>query len=166
MKFQSLELRLISLSLSGVILFTSCSSTTMINSNPTNAKLYINEEFVGETPYKYRDSKIVGSTNTVKLEKEGFNTLNTSFSKDEELDVGALIGGIFFLVPFLWVMKYKPNRTFDLKPLSFESSKTDQAIQINSSKASRIKELKNMMDEKLISPEEFEREKKKILEEK
>jgi len=138
----------------------------MIYSNPSGATLYVNEELVGETPYKHKDSKIVGSTNTIKLEKEGYITLNTVFSKDEEIDVGAMIGGIFFLVPFLWVMKYKPTRTLDMKPSELESAKTNQVDQINNSKASRIKELKKMTDEKLISPEEYEREKKKILEEK
>jgi len=134
MKFERLELRLISLSLSGVILFSSCSSTTMIYSNPSGATLYVNEELVGETPYKHKDSKIVGSTNTIKLEKEGYITLNTVFSKDEEIDVGAMIGGIFFLVPFLWVMKYKPTRTLDMKPSELESAKTNQVDQINNSR--------------------------------
>ena len=85
----------ISLLLAGSILFTSCVSTTMIQSNPSGAKIYLNGELVGTTPYTYKDTKIVGSTTTATLEKEGHEPLNTSFSRNEETDVGAIIGGIF-----------------------------------------------------------------------
>ena len=52
------------------ILFSNCSSTTQIVSIPPEAKLYINGEYYGETPYLYTDTKIVGSTNIVNLKKE------------------------------------------------------------------------------------------------
>lgn len=41
----------------------------MIQSNPSGAKLYLNGENVGETPYSHTDTKIAGSTTTVQLEK-------------------------------------------------------------------------------------------------
>jgi len=46
---------------------------------------------------------------------EGYEDFLGSFSRDEEVDVGAIIGGIFFLFPFLWTMKYKPFHTYELK---------------------------------------------------
>ena len=111
METNSNFLKPIALFLASAILFASCASTTLIQSNPSDAKLYLNGEYVGKTPYAHRDTKIVGSTTFIKLEKEGYNPLNASFSRGEELDVGALIGGIFVLVPFLWIMKYKAFRT-------------------------------------------------------
>jgi len=57
--------KVISFSLAVAILFASCSSSTMIVSNPSSAKLYVDDEMVGETPYRHRDSKIVGSTTSV-----------------------------------------------------------------------------------------------------
>jgi hypothetical protein len=113
---KNLVLKNTSIFLIAVLLFSSCVSTTVIQSYPSDAKLYINGEYMGTTPVTYSDKKIVGSTNLVTLEKEGYNPLNTAFSRDEELDVGALVGGIFVLVPFLWIMKYKPTRNFELKP--------------------------------------------------
>ncbi|TQI70010.1 PEGA domain-containing protein [Gramella sp. Hel_I_59] len=101
-----------------VFLFSSCASTTLIDSSPSNAKIYINGENVGTTPYKHRDTKIVGSTNQVRIEKQGFQTYNTTFSKNEEIAVGPLIGGLFVLVPYLWIMKYKKARVYDLRPVS------------------------------------------------
>lgn len=101
-----------------VLLFmASCSSTTLISSYPSGAKIYINDEFVGVTPYKYKDTKIVGSRNYVTLKKEGYEELQTSFSRTEELSVGALIGGLFVTIPFLWIMQYKDTHNYELKPI-------------------------------------------------
>lgn len=104
--------------MAGIVLFASCSSTTLIQSNPSGAKVYLNGEYVGETPYTHTDTKIVGSVNMLRLEKEGYETLNATFSRSEEVDVGAIIGGLFIWVPFLWTMKYKPVHTYELKPLT------------------------------------------------
>jgi hypothetical protein len=114
MKKRFIKLYLITLSL--LILFTSCASTTIIDSIPSDANLYINGEYVGKTPYKHRDTKIVGSVNTVRLEKEKFEVYKSSFAKDEQLAIGPLIGGIFFLFPYLWIMKYKKGHLYELNP--------------------------------------------------
>ena len=158
----------ISLLLVCSILFTSCVSTTIIRSVPSGAKVYINGEFVGTTPYTHSDTKIVGSTNDIKLEKEGFEPLYASFSRNEAVDVGAIIGGLFLLVPFLWIMKYKPVHIYELIPgNNNEQQLYNTDIQQNKpkSKADRLKELKQLLDENVITKAEFEKEKKKILEE-
>jgi len=94
-----------------------CASTTVINSEPSGAMLYLNGEKVGVTPYTHTDSKIVGSTNTVTLKKDGYQDLTTAFSRNEEVSVGAVIGGVLVLVPFLWVMEYKPTHTYEMVPM-------------------------------------------------
>lgn len=168
MKKKAMKTKTISLLLAGSVLLTSCASTTMIQSNPSGAKVYLNGESVGTTPYTHRDTKIVGSTTTVKLEKEGYDPLTTSFSRDEEVDVGAIIGGIFVLVPFLWTMKYKPTHTYELTSSSGNEQqiiKTSPQQNQTKSKADRLRELKQLLDEKVITQEEYEKEKKKILEE-
>ncbi len=119
MKKQSMTTKTISLLLVGAILLTSCASTTMIQSTPSGAKIYLDGQPVGSTPYRHSDTKIVGSTTTVKLVKEGYEPLNTSFSRDEQVDVGAIIGGLFVWIPFLWVMKYNPIHTYELSPSTF-----------------------------------------------
>ncbi len=158
----------ISLLLAGSILFTSCASTTTIQSNPSGAKVYLNGEPVGTTPYTHQDTKIVGSTTIVKLEKEGYEPLHTAFSRDEEVDVGAIIGGVLVWVPFLWTMKYKPLHTYELTPSSGSEQpkiKTTLPQTQTKSKADRLREVKQLLDEKVITQEEYEKEKKKILEE-
>lgn len=160
--------RAVAILLAGSILTTSCVSSTTITSNPSGAKLYLNGENVGMTPYTHRDSKIVGSSNTVKIEKEGYQAVNTGFSRDEEVDVGAIIGGLFLLVPFLWTMKYKPSHSYELVPVSGSANPTTATSPITSleksgSKADRLRELKKLLDDKIITQEEYEKEKKKVL---
>jgi hypothetical protein len=140
----------------------------MIQSTPSGAKVYVDGQPVGSTPYTHRDTKIVGSTTTVKLEKEGYEPLNTSFSRSEQADVGAIIGGIFVFVPFLWVMKYNPTHTYELTPSSGneQSPIKKQSLQNQTkSKVERLRELNQLVVEKVITQEEYEKEKKKILEE-
>lgn len=159
--------RSISFILALSILFASCTSTTMIQSTPSKAKVFLDGEYVGETPYIHRDSKIVGSSMVLKLEKEGCKPLVSTITKDEEVDVGAIIGGLFVWVPFLWTMKYKAVHNYELVPITGQSqdNSDNQQIQTNQkSKATKLRELKQLLDEKIITAEEFEKEKAKILE--
>lgn len=160
----------LALFMAGSILISSCASSTIIMSNPPNANVYLDGQSVGVTPYKYTDTKIVGSINNLKLEKEGFETINTSFSRNEEADVGAIIGGILLLFPFLWTMKYKATHEYELIALSgnlqeIKSNVKPEDPSKNKSKAERLRELKQLLDEKILTKEEFEKEKKKILDE-
>ena len=98
------------------IFITGCASSTMIISNPPDAKVYLNGESVGVTPYKMSDTKIVGSCTDVVLKKEGYHDFYVSICRDEQVDAGAIVGGIFLAIPFLWFMKYKPVHRYDLIP--------------------------------------------------
>lgn len=102
---------------------TGCTSTTLINSVPEGATVYLNGERVGTTPYTHSDTKIVGSSNTVTLKKNGYQDFTVVFSRSEEASVGAIIGGVFVLVPFLWTMGYKPTHTYEMTPLEVEKKK-------------------------------------------
>jgi hypothetical protein len=81
------------------------------------------------------------------------------FCRNEEADVGAIIGGIFFLFPFLWTMKYKPGRLYELEP---DSGNKDDSL-IDGDKREKLRELKEMFEEGLINQEEYDAERKKIL---
>ena len=152
------------------ILLSSCGSTTLIQSSPGGAKLYLDGESVGQTPYELRDTKIIGTCTAVRLEKEGYETFHTNLCRNEEADVGAIIGGIFLLVPFLWTMKYKPMHSYELIPSSGPKP-TAPAPDVEEqgrmhSKADRLRELKELLDEGILTKDEFDRQKEKILNEK
>jgi hypothetical protein len=158
------SIRIFSSFLVFTLLFVSCSSTTLIQSNPSKAKLYLDGAYVGVTPYSHRDTKIVGSSMVVKLEKEGYKPLVVTITRDEEVDVGAVIGGIFFAVPFFWTMKYQPVHNYELKPVEEDVVMEPQKNQTtHNSKADKLRELKQLLDDKIITQDEFEKEKTKIL---
>lgn len=163
------RIRVLPLSLAALILLESCASSTVIQSRPSGAKLYLNNAYVGETPHTHKDTKIVGSTTYVRLEKEGYETLQTAFSRDEQADVGAIIGGVFLLFPFLWTMKYDPSRTYELSPASGAAPLSGAPMPLandqpaSTSKAVRLRELKKLLDEGILTKQEYEKEKKKVL---
>ena len=94
-----------------------CASTTLIRSEPGEANLYIDGSKVGKTPYTYSDTKIVGSVTRIRLTKEGYEDFETLMKRDEEFQIGPCIGGAFIWPVWLWVLGYKPERTFELAPL-------------------------------------------------
>lgn len=94
----------------------SCSSTTLIQSVPSGAKVFVDGESAGYTPYKYTDEKIIFSKTNLVLEKEGYEPLSVTLIRNEEADVGAIIGGFFFWPFWLWALKYKAIHSYELKP--------------------------------------------------
>ena len=99
------------------MVITSCSSTTLIQSSPNGATVYINGEVGGTTPYTLSDSKISGARTPITLKKEGFEDFYTILVKNESVNVGAVVGGVLFFWPaLLWTMDYKPVHTYPLTP--------------------------------------------------
>ncbi|WP_375445720.1 PEGA domain-containing protein [uncultured Fibrella sp.] len=171
----------LSLLAAGVVLFSSCSSSTVITSQPAGAKLFVNGQYKGTTPYQYSDTKIVGSTTDLRLEKDGFEPFQVPLVRNERADAGAIVGGVFFLFPFLWTMKYDPDHTYQLRPLNgvdqpvatppasmaqplygVPNASAAQATGTKS-KADRLRDIKKLYDEKILTEKEYESEKKKIL---
>ena len=99
------------------LLVSACSSSTVIRSNVRGAKVYLNGALVGETPYVMRDTKIVGSVTDVRIEAHGYEPLQAFIKRNEDFQLGACIGGVFLLVPFIWVMGYYPDHMYELRPL-------------------------------------------------
>jgi len=62
------------------------------------------------------DTKIVGSATPIRLVMEGYDDFNGVLKRNEEANVGAIIGGVFLLFPFLWTMDYKSAHTYELIP--------------------------------------------------
>ena len=160
------------------ILFSSCASTTLIQSYPSDAKVYVDGEYAGRTPYWYTDSKILGSRTDIDILKDGYEPLYTTIFRNEQLDFGAVLCGFYVWVPFLWSLKYKPAHNYELIPLPQQtiteenSNQTCQQLkpaEIQTSPVSKkieqMRELKQMLNEKLITNEDYEKYKLKILEE-
>jgi len=148
-----------------IVFLSGCTSTTLIQSNPTGAKVFINEEYYGTTPTTYSDQKIVTSTNHVRLELDGYETFYTVFSRNEEPHVGAIIGGFFLYFPFLWAMQYKPHRTYHLSPLISDPERIHPQNEVDhiQSISDQLRELKALYQDGIITEEEFNRMKGRII---
>ena len=103
-----------------VTFLCSCASSTQINTIPAGADLYIGSEKVGKTPYFYTDTHVIDSVIHIKMSRTGYEDLSTTFTRDEEIDIGPLLASVFF-IPFLWHMKYKPEHTYEMKSLVVEN---------------------------------------------
>ncbi|MBC7538587.1 MAG: PEGA domain-containing protein [Bacteriovorax sp.] len=97
------------------LVLASCSSTTLITTNDKDAKIYVDGQYVGKGQYTHTDSKMVGSTTMVMLKKEGCEDMPYTFARNEEFDAGACAGGVFLLVPFLWIQKYRAVHNFEFE---------------------------------------------------
>lgn len=107
--------KLIALSMVFFFLF-GCASATVIKSNPPEAKLLLDGQYKGETPYTYSDRATAGTMRTVTLKKEGYKDF-TGTIKREKFSVPAFIGGLFFIIPFIWITEYPSEYTFEMQEL-------------------------------------------------
>ncbi len=96
------------------LLFGSCRSTTVITSDVRGAEIYINDEFCGKDSCEYKTRSIVGTSTNILIKKEGYKDFKTTISRTEKLNVGALVGGLFILPFFLWIMNHKPTHNYKL----------------------------------------------------
>ena len=78
--------------------------------------MFIDGSMVGTTPYTMEDTHIVGTSTHIRLEYPGYAPTDASIKRSEEFDVVACIGGVFLLVPFLWIMGYKADHNYELQP--------------------------------------------------
>jgi len=153
------------------MLFAGCSSTTIIQTEPSGASVYLNEKHVGTSPYEMKDKKITGTCTNLKLEMPGYKTGYHTICKDEQLNHRALIGGVFVVIPYLWILEYYPVHYYVLER---NPNATQQAIPPESvtkhnnsdkinSKAEALRELHSLKEAGIITEKEFEAEKKRIL---
>jgi len=162
-------------SLGIISFFSSCTSSTLITSEPKGAKLYIDSEYVGDTPYVMADQKFTTTCTQIKIEKTGFETINTQICKDEQIDIGAAISGVFLYIPWLWILGYSPVHEYTLKSTAnndyyyLDNNASLNNVQSNppaqsNTKVQKLRDLKQLLDEGIITTEEYNTEKKKILE--
>jgi hypothetical protein len=100
--------------LSSSLLLSGCASSTLINSVPPGAKVYIDGQYLGHAPATQKDTAILGSSKTVVLKLEGYRDRTGTIRKDE-IQAGPLVAGIFLTIPLLWMMGYPAQYTFELE---------------------------------------------------
>ncbi len=105
-----------SLVLSFSVLLSGCASSTLINSIPPGAKVYVDGQYLGHAPVKQKDAAILGSFKDVVLKKDGYRDQSGTIRKDE-IRFLPLIAGIWLIIPWLWVTGYPDQYTFELEEI-------------------------------------------------
>ena len=100
------------------ILGSGCASTTVLRTTPDNADVYIKGQKLGTTPYTYTDRKISGSSTLVTFKKEGYEDYLATLKRKGQLNVGALFGGLFLIYPYLWILSYDFEYSYDFNNIS------------------------------------------------
>jgi hypothetical protein len=91
-----------------------CASSTTIRSHLSGAKVYVDGEYLGETPVVQEDAAIAGTSKKVVLKREGYHDQVGTIRK-EELKIFPLVAGLIVLIPLLWVTGYPDEYNFILE---------------------------------------------------
>lgn len=91
-----------------LIFLSSCSSSILISSSPSQARVFANGEYIGETPIRHWDAEPSGSVLDVRIEKDGYEELNVDIEKKGRVNFRAL-AFCWMLMPLAWLEKYPSN---------------------------------------------------------
>ncbi len=127
----------------------SCSSSTMLNSSPIGAKVYIDGEMRGTTPFTYSDTHIYGTTTYVRISLEGYQDAFGTFRRTEKFNILPFLG--CFTSP--WCFGYDDQHTWSL---THKTSSKPASTPSTSTLEERLKSLMKMRDEGTISQEEYD----------
>ena len=95
-----------------VFVFAGCATVTTIRTDPPGAKVYINEQPRGLTPYVEELSNFVFTTYNVRITLDGYDDFYGRLLK--EAKVGAIVGGFIIFPAWLWAAGPQPNYFFEL----------------------------------------------------
>ena len=99
------------------LVLSSCTSSVRISSSPSQADVYADGLYIGQTPIRHKDAKTSGSPLDVRLEKEGYETLTTQIVKDARVNVKALVASPFTMFISLgWILAHPRSRLRDEIP--------------------------------------------------
>ena len=164
------------IAIAGFVFLVSCKSTTVITSEPSGAKVYMDGQKKGTTPYTHTDTKIAGSETNVTLKLDGYEDKYIVMKRDEKADVGAIVAGCFVLIPLLWCMEYQPEHNYEMEPktegnpgLDIKPDTTEPTTENpnrgNDNSTTELIKLKGLLDEGAITEDDFTTLKVKILNE-
>ena len=92
-----------------LVTFTSlaCSTNTKFVSDPPGAKVYVNGEFIGETPCDFNSSTGLPERYHVQLFKDGYSQLNVYIDAEMSLVWALVVIPVTFFVatPWSWTLE-------------------------------------------------------------
>jgi hypothetical protein len=97
-----------------VLSIVGCTTLVNIKTDPDGAKVYVNEEPVGQSPVAKEYSNFVGNQYYIRIVKEGYKPLAVEMRR--EVKAGNLIVGLFLFWPLLlWCYGPDAYYTYELQ---------------------------------------------------
>ena len=147
-----------------LLIATGCGPEVItVRTHPPLAKLYVEDNYVGQTPTTYSASRgQLGQPIHYVLERDGYVTAQGFFPVRRS--GGRLVGAIFTLG---LLVIFKPVTTFsqDTIDIGLQPAVAVDPVRRSETIEEKINALKRLRDSGDITPEEFERYKRKALEE-
>lgn len=130
--------------------FVACSSSAVIRSYPSNARVSVGDSVIGSTPVKITDFRPNGANLTLKLELENHQTIFDTISRNDNKELSIYdFSGAFLLFPLFWSNSYQKNYLYYLLP-----SNADSAFAADSLVKQQI--LQDLLNKKAITPKQYE----------
>ena len=104
-----------SILLAGLAALGACSSGTSIRVSDPDARIYVNDEYVGTGKGYYSDRKPAFTKQEVTVRKDGCAEQRYFFRRNERPDLGAIVGAYYLAVPVLWLTQYKNRHAYDFE---------------------------------------------------
>jgi hypothetical protein len=154
-----------------VLFLFGCASTTYIKTIPSGAKVMDANSIKGLTPYMHWD-RAMGGSRTFTLKKEGYKDKTITITKTD-FNPMRLIAPPVLAWP--WVYDYPDEYIFELDESGQTIPKTVQSIPTSSNLETqpkiadpsgymqKLRELKKLKDEQLITDKEYEQKRKAIV---
>lgn len=92
-----------------------CSHRVSINSNPTGARTYVDNQFIGLTPATFVEKSGLGKQYQIRLEKDGYRTLTTQ--EKQGLNLVYMLFSLLFTcgIGILWSFTLEDRYDYSLE---------------------------------------------------
>lgn len=98
---------------SAAIALGACSSGTNIRVSDPQARIYVNDEYVGTGKGRYSDRKPAFTKQEVTVRRDGCVEQSYTLRRNERPDVGAIVSAYYLYVPILWLTQYKDRHAYE-----------------------------------------------------
>ena len=90
-----------------------CSSGTHIKVSDSDARIYVNGEYVGTGDAYYQDRKPAFTKQEVTIRKDGCAEQSHTMRRNERPDLGAIVSAYYLALPILWMTQYKHHHAYE-----------------------------------------------------
>jgi hypothetical protein len=94
-------------------MLAACSSGTHIKVSDSDARIYVNGEYVGTGDGYYQDRKPAFTKQEVTVRKDGCAEQNYTMRRNERPDLGAIVSAYYLALPILWITQYKHHHAYE-----------------------------------------------------